>query len=316
VKRGDRVLVTGGAGFLGSHLCEALAAEHRVVVLDDFSTGLDSNLRGLGDGVEVHRGSVLEREAVDKAVRGCTAVFHLAALTSAPESLAQPQRYSQVNFGGTDTVLDAAVRAGARRFVLFSSAAVYGDLGEEQAREDGPVRPLSPYGVTKLAAEGLCRAYSKEAGIAATALRFFNIYGPRQRADSQYASVIPLFIRLLLRREAPTIYGDGEQTRDFIHTRDAVRFAMAAARTDPGKVSGRVFNVGSGVRVTVNEVYDILRRLTGSGLEARHAPPRDGEIRHSVAKTTAAQEAMEVSVSVPLESGLAELVESMRGSPA
>jgi len=307
--------VTGGAGFLGSHLCEALISEHEVVILDDFSTGLESNLQGFGGRVEVHRGSILEREVVDQAVRGCTAVFHLAALTSAPESLAQPQRYSQVNFGGTDMVLDAAVRARARRFVLFSSAAVYGDLGKTPAREDGPVRPLSPYGVTKLAAEGLCRAYSKEAGIAATALRFFNIYGPRQRADSQYASVIPRFIRLLLRREAPTIYGDGEQTRDFIHTRDAVRFAMAAARTNPETVSGRVFNVGSGVRVTVNELYDILRRLMGSGVEARHDPEREGEIRHSVAQTTAAQEALGLSVSVDLESGLAELVESLRGSP-
>jgi len=314
MQRGDRVLVTGGAGFIGSHLCAALAKDHEVVVVDDLSAGRPEHLAGLP--VRLVQASVLDVRALADAARGCSTLFHIAALTSPAESVAEPARYSRVNLGGTANVLDAALACGIRRVVLASTSAVYGDTGARPASEDLPVSPLSPYASTKVAGEALCREWSVAGRLTTVALRFFNVYGPRQRLEGAYASVIPAFARALLAGRAPTIFGDGEQTRDFVHVRDAVRFALAAARAAPEAVAGQAFNAGTGRRVTVNEVFELVRKATGSSLRPIHGPARPGEILHSVADPSRAAAALGVSAEVPLEQGVPEVVSWLRGMPA
>jgi len=312
MQRGNSVLVTGGAGFIGSHLVEALALDHAVTVFDDFSKGSQANLAAVKSRIRIVQASVLDRQALDAAAEGCTVIFHLAALTSVAESVRRPQDFSRVNVTGTTNVLDAAVAAGAGRVVLASSAAVYGDTGDEPAREDMPVKPLSPYAVTKIAGEALCREYSRQFGLGAVAVRFFNVYGPRQRADDPYASVIPRFTEAMLAGRGPTIYGDGEQTRDFIDVRDAVRHLIAAATADAHTIAARVYNVGTGRRTSINEVLRLLRDLIGSTEAVTHGPAREGDIRHSVADVSLATTQLGVRASIPLESGLREFVAAWR----
>ena len=311
MKRGDRVLVTGGAGFIGSHLSEALAAKHEVVVLDDLRNGSRENLEGIPK-VRLVEASILDRAALEEAVQGCRAVFHLAALTSVPESVLDPARYSRVNTGGTATVLDAAVQAGARRFVLASTSAVYGDL-DTPASEDAPPKPLSPYAASKAAAENLCQEFAASTKLTTVSLRLFNVYGPRQRADSAYASVIPAFVTALLAGRRPVLYGDGDQTRDFLHVRDAARFFLAAADAAASRVSGKVYNAASGKSVSINHLLALAKRTTGSSLEASRVQPREGDVRRSAANVQRARRDLKVRAEVPLETGLRELVAWYRG---
>jgi UDP-glucose 4-epimerase len=277
-----KILITGGAGFIGSHLAEAAVKNgDEVIVLDDLSSGSRENLEGAGPAATLQVGDVCDPEATDRAVRGVDVVFHLAALTSVPESVEDPRRFHRVNVGGTLTVLEAARNAGARRFLLASSCAVYGETGDDPAREAAPPSPLSPYAATKLACEGYCRAYRNALGLETTALRLFNVFGPRQTADSPYAAVVPLFLAVLRGGERPVVYGDGLQTRDLVYVEDVASAFLALAGTE--RNPSTVYNVGTGRAVTVLEILARAADALGVGGEADFLPARPGEIRHSVA---------------------------------
>ena len=275
-----RVLITGGAGFIGSHLVRYFAGQAEVTVLDDLRSGYARNL----DAVDCRfvRGSILDAKALGEAMAGAEEVYHLAAMISVPESVAKPAECAELNTEGTRCVLDAAVAAGARKVVLASSAAIYGDNPTVPKLESMSPEPKSPYAETKLAGERLLEAYRQTHGIGTTSLRFFNVFGPRQDPRSAYAAAVPIFIAKALRDEPIGIHGDGGQTRDFIHVTDIVgALAFAGASAD---MAG-TFNVGYGRSQSILELAQEILRLTGSKSRIEHLPPRDGDVRHSLAST-------------------------------
>jgi UDP-glucose 4-epimerase len=275
-----RFLITGGAGFIGSHLATHLAVHSTVRVLDNFRSGIRANLSG--HPVEVMEGCVTDLAAVSAAVAGIDTVFHLAAMVSVEESLANPQECVRINVLGLLNVLESAVRAGVQRIVFCSSAAVYGNDPIIPKREDMTPHPLSPYAVTKLDGEHYCDLYQQVRGLSSVALRFFNVFGPGQNPDGAYASAIPRFIRAALAGQPVRIFGDGEQTRDFVYVGDVVR-ALEYAGTAP-EANG-VYNVGYGHAWTVNELARRVIALTGSSSVIEHLAPRAGEVRHSLASS-------------------------------
>lgn len=297
-----KVLVTGGAGFIGSHLVDALVvAGHEVRVLDDLSTGREGNLN---PSAELIRGDVSRQGAVRKAVRGAEVVFHQAAHGSVLRSVKSPLTSDRANTHGTLTVLQSALEAGVRRVVAASSSSVYGGADRLPTPESEPVRPRSPYAVTKLAGEHYCRVFSELQGLETVALRYFNVYGPRQPVDSAYAAVIPLFAAAVRNGEVATVHGDGEQTRDFTFVADAVAANLAAASA-PGQVcSGRVYNVAAGGTHSLLDVLATLGRLVGSEPKVVHAEPRAGDVRQSQADISAARRDLGYAPSVTLEEGL------------
>lgn len=281
-----RALVTGGAGFIGSHLVETLvAAGDQVAVLDNYSSGSPERLAHLGEAVTLIEGDVRDGAAVAAVAAGAEAIFHLAALVSVVQSVEQPLQTYDVNLTGTLRVLEAARQAGVRRVVLASTCAVYGDTACLPVRETDPVAPLSPYAATKLAAEQACGLYARLYGVEAVALRFFNVYGPRQDPASPYAAAIPRFLEALRAGRRPTIFGDGLQTRDFVAVADVVG-GLRAAATLPG-VAGAVFNLGRGEETSVRELVGMLAEILGVQAEVAYAPAREGEIRRSCADTAA-----------------------------
>lgn len=271
-----KALVTGGAGFIGSHLAAALRATHEVRILDDLRTGHRRNLAGLD--VEFIEGSIEDPRAVTAAVEGVDCVFHLAAMVSVPLSVQRPRECVETNVLGLFNVLDAAAAAGVRRLVFSSSAAIYGDNPESPLRENSPPRPRSPYAVTKLDGEYYCDHYHREGRLETACLRYFNVFGPRQDPASAYAAAVPIFIRQALAGQPLTLFGDGGQTRDFIHVRDVVA-ANAFAATQPGLAG--VFNVGYNQQITILELAQRIIAATGSRSVIRHAPERAGDVRHS-----------------------------------
>ncbi len=272
-----RVLVTGGAGFIGSHVVEHFHRDHEVVVLDDLRTGRLSNLEGLRH--RLVQGSILDEAALADASAGADLVFHLAAMVSVPESVSQPAACESLNVTGTARVLAAARRACATKVVLASSAAVYGDNPVVPKLETMAPEPRSPYAATKLAGERLL-AEAADGALSTTSLRFFNVFGPRQDPASAYAAAVPIFIRKALRGETITVYGDGGQTRDFIYVKDIVgALVHVASRPD---VLGS-YNVGYGASVTISELAAEILRLTGSSSSVSHLPVRPGDVRHSLA---------------------------------
>ncbi len=304
--QGEHAVVTGGAGFIGSHLCEALLeAGHRVTVLDDFSSGQLANLEALrarfSQRLFVRRGDVRDSAAVAEALEGADWVFHLAALTSVEESIRQPRQVQAVNLDGTLNVLEAARQAGVGRLIFASSTSVYGVQPCEQQEEAGPVLPASPYALTKLACEHFCRLHSDLYGLSTASLRYFNVYGPRQSPDSPYAAVIPRFIQAFTRGRAPTIFGDGRQTRDFIYVEDVIRANLLAARA---AVRGGCFNVATGHSRSVLEVAQVIARLGGFPPQVEYAPARKGEVRHSRGATQQAFQDLGFRAEVSLEEGL------------
>jgi UDP-glucose 4-epimerase len=309
-----KVCVTGAAGFIGGHLVEALLAEgHEVVGLDDLSSGKRENLPE-NSGFSFVEGSIADPRAAEAAIGGAKWVFHLAAIPSVPLSMREPVRTNAVNVGGTVNVLESARRFGAERVVLACSCAAYGD-GPEQPKHEGlPPRPMSPYAAQKIAAELYAQTWSRAYGLPCVALRFFNVYGPRQDPRSEYAAAIPRFATRLLAGERPIVYGDGLQTRDFVHVTDVVRAIRLAAVAE--RAAGEVINVASGRSASLIELIGILKQVIGSTGEIEHQAPRAGDLRASSADISKARELLGYEPRVQLEDGLASLVESLRGAAA
>ncbi|MCX6361365.1 MAG: SDR family NAD(P)-dependent oxidoreductase [Armatimonadetes bacterium] len=309
---GVKALVTGGAGFIGSHIVEALVAQGaHVRVLDDFTTGRASNLDHLTGQIEVVRGDIRNEDACAAAAAGVELVFHLAAFISVPGSVADPVTADSINIDGTRNVLRAARAAGARRLVMSSSSAVYGNTLRLPTPEDELPAPTSPYGLEKLYGEHLCRLFWELYAFEAVALRYFNVYGPRQRPDSQYAAAIPKFIDRALKGEPPTIFGDGLQTRDFLFVQDVARANLLAAAA-PG-AAGKLFNIAGGSSITVTDLAAAVVEAAGSSVAAVHADERAGDIKHSAADTTRAREVLGFAPQWTLERGLLRTVEALRG---
>jgi UDP-glucose 4-epimerase len=304
-------LVTGGAGFIGSHLVAALAAAGRPVrVLDNFDTGLRANLNGVRPAPEVIEGDLANPEAVARATAGVGVVFHLGALASVQRSVEDPAATHRVCATGTLHVLDAARRAGVRRVVYAGSSSAYGIPAGDVQSEDDPVRTLSPYAAAKLAGELYAESFAASFGLETVRVRFFNIFGPRQRADSPYSGVIALFTAAMMAGRSPRVYGDGLQSRDFTYVADAVQ-ALVKAAAAPG-VSGRVYNIGTGHSVTVLDLVRVLNRLLGTSLDAQHEPPRAGDVRHSRADICRARRELGYEPSVSFEEGLRRTLEWYR----
>jgi nucleoside-diphosphate-sugar epimerase len=308
-----RVLVTGGAGFIGSNLVEALLERcDEVRVLDHFATGSRANLAALGRDVEVVEGDLRSYERVHTAVRGVEVVFHQGALGSVPRSVQDPLTSTAVNVEGTVNVLLAARDEGIRRVVAASSSSVYGDGGSFPRVETQAPNPLSPYAVAKLAAERFCVSFTHVYGIETVALRYFNVFGPRQDPTSQYAAVVPRFISLISEGKPVVVHGDGEQSRDFTYVENVVRANLLAADA-PGAV-GRVLNVASGGSETVNRLAETIGRLLDLPVERTHGPAQAGDVRESWADVRAARDAIGYTPTVPFEQGLERTIEAMLGS--
>jgi UDP-glucose 4-epimerase len=303
------VLVTGGAGFIGSNLVRALLERGDAVrVLDNFSTGARGNLAGLD--VEVVEGELRSYERVHNAVRGTEVVFHLGALGSVPRSVQDPLTSGAVNVEGTLNVLLAARDEGIRRVVFASSSSVYGNQPQLPLHETMAPDPISPYGVAKLAAERYCVSFSRVYhSFETVVLRYFNVFGPRQDPTSQYAAVVPLFITAIAAGEPVTIFDDGDQSRDFTYIDNVVAANLLAAAAEG--VSGRIFNVSAGVPASVNELADAIGRLLGKPVERRHLPPRPGDLRDSWADVGEARSVLGFEPAVSLEEGLRRTIESL-----
>ncbi len=305
--RGKPVLVTGGAGFIGSNLVhELVRRRRRVRVLDDFSTGRQENLREVRERIEVIRGDIRKPSVCRRSVKDAGIVYHLAALPSVSRSVADPVASHEVNVTGTLNLLQASREAGVEGFVYSSSSSVYGDTPTLPKKEGMRERPLSPYAVSKLAAEKYCRVYCRLFGLRTVALRYFNVYGPRQDPKSQYAAVIPKFITRMLSGQRPEIYGDGLQTRDFTFVRDAVEAnLLSAANRGAG---GQALNIGSGARSSLISLAKLLNRLAGTRLSPILAEPRPGDVRHSLAAVSLAAEVVGYRPRFSLEEGLRETI--------
>lgn len=305
-------LVTGGAGFIGSHIAEALVRRgNRVRVLDNLSTGQLSNMAGFADQAEFIQADVLDAAAVAQAVAGVDCVFHEAALASVPMSVERPLDVHAAGATGTLVVLDAARRAGVRRVIYAASSAAYGDQPTSSKRESDLPSPISPYAVAKLTGEYYCQAFAATYGLETVALRYFNIFGPRQDPNSPYSAVIPLFLTAMLSGRRPVIYGDGGQSRDFAFVGNVVQANLLAA--DAPNVSGRVFNVANGKSTDLLTLIRVLNELLGTNIQAEHAPPRVGDVRESLADITLARKLLGYEPPVDFEEGLRRSIEYYRG---
>ncbi len=298
------MLVTGGAGFIGSHLTERLLNEgHRVRVVDNFATGQHKNIDPLKGNLEVYDISITDREALIAPFAGADYVFHEAALPSVARSVEDPLGTNEVNVTGTLNVLVTARDAGVRRVVYAASSSAYGDVEGTFKDETMQPRPLSPYGVSKLAAEYYLQAFTAVYGLETVALRYFNVFGPRQDETSQYSAVIPLFMATMLRGQQPTIYGDGTQSRDFTYIDNVVHGNLLALRAP--KASGHVMNVAPGGQISLLDLVDRLNRLLGTSIEPTFGPERRGDIKHSRASIELAGELLGYEPVVDFDEGLA-----------
>ncbi|MGI8587075.1 MAG: SDR family oxidoreductase [Chloroflexia bacterium] len=306
-------LITGGAGFIGSNLVEALLRSGKAVrVLDNLETGYMANLERFNGEIEFIEADLRDADAVRRAVAGMDVVLHQAALVSVPRSVADPLNANEVNVTGTLNVLLAARDAGVSRVVIASSSSVYGDSPTLPKVETMVVEPISPYGVSKLAAERYCTAFTAVYGLPTVALRYFNVFGPRQDPQSAYAAVIPRFLTAMLHGNAPTIYGDGRQSRDFTYIDNVVEANLLAAEA-PAEVSG-YFNVACGDRISLLELVAHLNAILGTDLAPVYEAPRAGDVRDSQADITKIGDALGYTPVVPFGEGLARTVEYFKGS--
>lgn len=302
-----KAVVTGGAGFIGSHLAEELARRgYYVIILDDLSTGRMENIAGLSKGSKADfiKGSITDLALLQKSFQGVDYVFHQAAIPSVPRSVENPLASHEANITGTLNVLLAARDTSVKKVIYASSSSVYGDTPTLPKREDMLPNPQSPYAVTKLAGEYYCQAFEQGYGLSTVCLRYFNVYGPRQVPSSQYAAVIPRFVQRAREGSPPIIFGDGEQTRDFTFVKDAVEANILAAERD----ARGIFNIGKGEKSSINELAELIIKLVGNKLEATHREPRRGDIRHSLADISKAR-GFGYEPRYCLESGLRETIE-------
>ena len=305
-------LVTGGAGFIGSSLAEALLAQGDTVrILDDFSSGRKSNIAGLKGKLDVVEGTITDEATVQRAMQGVEIVFHEAAIPSVPRSIERPQACMLANVQGTTVVLDVARRAGVRRVVFAASSSAYGDTPTLPKVETMAPMPKSPYAVSKLAAEQLMKCFAELYGVETVSLRYFNVFGPRQDPTSQYAAVIPNFVTAALSGEKPTVFGDGEQTRDFCFIENVVRANILAATTKK-KLTGEVVNIACGERITLNQLIAIIGETVGKKIEATYAAARAGDVRDSLASIDAAKSLLGYEPTVLVREGLSRTIAALR----
>jgi len=303
----ETCLVTGGAGFIGSHIAEALVERgHRVRILDDFSTGREENLDGFKDAVEIVRGDIRDSAVTARAMQGAAWVFHEAAAASVPRSVEDPLGVMDINVRGTLTVLMAAREAGVRRVVYAASSSAYGESPVSPKHEDLPTDVRSPYAASKVAGEDACRSFAHVYGLETVCLRYFNVFGPRQDPESPYAAVIPLFVRALKAGERPTVFGDGEQTRDFTYVANVVEANLLAARAEG--VAGQVINAACGDEFSVNRLLHRIADLLGVRAQPEMQPPRAGDVRHSRADIRRATERLGYRPVVSFDEGLENTV--------
>jgi UDP-N-acetylglucosamine/UDP-N-acetyl-alpha-D-glucosaminouronate 4-epimerase len=308
-------LVTGGAGFIGSNLVRALLERGgQVRVLDDLSTGRAANLADLRDQLELIEADLRDQWVVKRALQGVEAVFHQGALPSVARSVADPLASHEVNASGTLGLLLAASEAGVRRFVFASSSSVYGDTPTLPKSEDLPTDPLSPYAVSKLAAERYCRVFHRLYGLETVCLRYFNVFGPRQDPASEYSAVIPKFITTMLRGESPVVHGDGSQSRDFSYIANVVQANLLAAEA-PG-VGGEVFNIACGERASLLDLVAGLNQILGTSIEPTFTAARPGDVKHSLADISRAERLLGYQPLVRFQQGLALTVDWYRGQAA
>jgi nucleoside-diphosphate-sugar epimerase len=306
-----KILVTGGGGFIGSHLAAHLAElGHDLRILDNFASGQRSNMLAMPDDVELIEGDIQSYERAHNAVTGCDIVFHQAALPSVPRSVQDPLTSNATNITGTLNVLLAARDAGVRRVIFASSSSIYGSSPQMPKREDVMPLPISPYAAAKVACEGYCRSFAEVYGLETVALRYFNVFGPRQDPRSEYAAAVPKFINELMAGERPTVFGDGEQSRDFAYVQNIIEANVLAM--DAQGVAGQVFNVACGEAVTINRLLEELRALLDTDIEAEYVAPRPGDVRHSLADISRARTALDYEPSVHLREGLRRTIEHFR----
>ena len=309
-----RYLVTGGAGFIGSHVVDALMAQgHQVRVLDDLSSGKLENLAHHGAKVEFVKGDIRDRQAVARAMQGIEYVIHEAAWRSVPKSMNDPYGYTEVNVLATVGLLDAAVKAKVTRLVCVSSSSVYGETTQVPMREDHPARPVSPYAASKLADELFCGLFSRAFGLETVAVRYFNVFGPRQSLENEYAVVVPKFIACLLRKEPPPVYGDGKQSRDFTFVENVAEATIAASRTSG--VSGEVFNIALGEEHSVLDLLREINAILGLSIPPAFQPPRPGDVLRTYADSSKAERLMGWKGKVPFAEGLRRTVAWFREHP-
>jgi len=304
-------LVTGGAGFIGSHLVEALLARGDTVrVLDNLSTGYVDNLQPVIDQIDFINGDIRDKAVMQKAMRDVDFVFHLAAMVSVTQSMGQPMEAELMNAAGTLNLLQAASEAGVQCFVLSSTCAVYGDEPTLPKVETMLPDPKSPYAVAKLAAEYYCRVFSKSFNLNTVVFRYFNVFGPRQDPSSAYSGVISIFVDKLSQGIVPTIFGNGEQTRDFVYVADVVRANLLAVETR--QATGQVFNIGTGYQISINQLFGSLCGILGCDVEPNYAPPRAGDIVHSLSSPERAKNILGWQAEIGLEEGLQNLVANLK----
>jgi UDP-glucose 4-epimerase len=299
-----RALVTGGAGFIGSHLVEALVAGRcEVTVIDNLSSGNLLNIAPLKDRITFYQGDIRQKDILEKAAEGCDVIFHLAAMVSVPQTVDVPLESAEINDIGTLNVFEAARSQKARRIVFSSSCAVYGDDPELPKTEDMNPKPTSPYAVQKLAAEHYARIYDELYGVESVCLRYFNVFGPRQDPSSPYSGVISIFMTRAALNEAPLIYGDGDQSRDFVYVKDVVHAnLLAAAMIQP---RGSIFNIGTGDRVSINRLWELIAAIGRQPeLRPKYEPARAGDIRHSYAGMDLTKSRLKFTPDISLKQGL------------
>lgn len=311
--RQSTCLVTGGGGFIGSHLVDLLLQTGcKVRVLDNFSTGFRQNLAHVANRADftLIQGDCSDAATVDAAVQGVDYIFHQAAMASVPRSIREPQLCNAWCTVSTVNLLAAAQRSGVRRLVLASTSAAYGNSPFVAKRESDPVDPLSPYAAAKLAAEQYCRAFTTGQGLETVILRYFNVFGPRQDPKSEYSAVIPRFVSMILSGQSPTIYGDGHQSRDFVYVGDVARANLQAA-ANPG-IAGNVFNIGRGASTTLLQLLEMLTAILGKTIVPIHEAARIGDVRDSLADITQARQKLGFSPATTVDQGLRESIEYYR----
>jgi nucleoside-diphosphate-sugar epimerase len=309
-----KAIVTGGAGFIGSALVRHLqkSGVESVVAFDNLNSGHKANLEGLGQGVGLVEGDIRDYEAVHAAMDGADYVFHLAAIPSVPRSIVEPIPSHDVNINGSFNVFRAAADRKVKRVIYAASSSAYGDTEVLPKVESMQPNPKSPYAAQKLMGEYYASVFSACFGLETVSLRFFNVFGPRQDPGSAYSGVLSLFMKSLITGQAPTIFGDGEQSRDFTYVEDVAALVWKAAQASG--VSGRVFNAGNGNRYTLNETWDLLQKIAGTEMKASYGPPRSGDVKHSQADTEAAVKFLGHSPQFTFEEGLRRTFEWYRQS--